>query len=533
MNAGRPGVFSPGPWSNQAQLTMNQPLTSPHVLGKEPVTIDLVTALSDGGPQLGLAKESYARLKGSVDKLQRLIDSGAEVYGVTTGFGDSCETSVPQEDRLALARNLMRFHGCGVGRPFARHEGRAILVARVATLVRGHSAVRPEVVEGILALLNHDITPVIPAQGSVGASGDLTPLSYVAAVLSGERDVWFRGARVPALSALETVGLKPLVLRPKESLAIMNGTSAMTGLAALAFRRARRLARWASTLTAAVSDVVCGRPEHFADRIFELKPHPGQRQCAAWVRAALHPTRQGNPRIQDRYSIRCAPHVIGVLLDELPHMKQTIETELNGVNDNPIFDFEDESDDESLSVYHGGNFYGGHICQVMDTLKTCVANVADLLDRQLLLCCHPATNHGLAANLVGAQPSNAHHGFKAMQITTSALVAEACKLTMPASVFSRSTENHNQDKVSMGTIAARDCLSILDMAEQVAAIHSLAVAQAADLRGLEECGPGLRQMHRVLRAHVAFNDCDRAMEGDIQRVLDTWASSDSLIGDLL
>ncbi len=494
---------------------MTESKTSQYILGREPIRLQLASEVASGGPQLCIDEESRKRLSGSVEKLQKLIAQGVDVYGVTTGFGDSCETNVAEEERLALARNLVRFHGCGVGEPFSREEGRAILVARVATLVRGHSAVRPEVVEGILELLNRDVIPVIPARGSVGASGDLTPLSYVAAVLSGEREVWFRGERIPASVALKEAGLTPITLRPKESLAIMNGTSAMTGLAVLAYKRAERLARWASTLTAAVSDAVSGRPEHFSDRIFELKPHPGQRQVATWVREALHQERQGNPRIQDRYSIRCAPHVIGVLLDELPHILKTIETELNGVNDNPIFDFESASSD----VYHGGNFYGGHICQVMDTLKTCVANVADLMDRQLLLCCHPNTNHGLPANLVGANPANAHHGFKAMQITTSALVAEACKLTMPASVFSRSTENHNQDKVSMGTIAARDCLAILDLTEHVAAIHSLAMAQAADLRGLNECGPGLLELHKSIRKQVPFNDQDRAMEGDIAWVL--------------
>ena len=496
-----------------------------YVLGQEPVSLDLAYALADSGPTLKLSEASRARLSGSAEKLQRLIGRGIDVYGVTTGFGDSCETNVAEEERLALAKNLVRFHGCGVGRPFSRAEGRAILVARVATLVRGHSAVRPEVVEAILDLLNRDVTPLIPAQGSVGASGDLTPLSYVAAVLSGEREVWHQGVRRPALDALHDVGIEPISLRPKESLAIMNGTSAMTGLAVLAVKRAERLGRWASTLTAAASDAICGRPEHFADRIFELKPHPGQRLVAKWIREAIHQERTGNPRIQDRYSIRCAPHVIGVLFDELPHIRQTIETELNGVNDNPIFDFEGELDDIH-NVYHGGNFYGGHVCQVMDTLKTCVANVADLLDRQLLLCCHPNTNNGLPANLVGARPANAHHGFKAMQITTSALVAEACKLTMPASVFSRSTENHNQDKVSMGTIAARDCLSILDMSEQVAAIASLAMAQAADLRGLDGCGPGLTALYNSIRRKVSFNDQDRSMEGDIAWVLEAVESGE-------
>jgi histidine ammonia-lyase len=307
-------------------------------------------------------------------------------------------------------------------------------------------------------------------------------------------------------------------LEPKESLALMNGTSAMTGVAALCIPRALRLARWSSALTAAASDVLQGQPRHFDARIFEAKAHPGQSACAQWIREDLDFDRarvEGPARVQDRYSLRCAPHVIGVLLDVLPSVIRMVEVELNGANDNPLID------PETGDLLHGGNFYGGHVCSAMDTLKTQVASIADLLDRQLALLCNSTTNHGLPINLVGAPEAirSAHHGFKAMQITTSALAAEAAKLTMPASVFSRSTENHNQDKVSMGTIAARDCAKILDLAETVAAIATLACAQAVDLRERRGCHGRALDLHSAVRRHVPMVVEDREMRPDIDQIL--------------
>jgi histidine ammonia-lyase len=338
-------------------------------------------------------------------------------------------------------------------------------------------------------------------------------------VLSGEREVYFHGAVKSSASVLAELGIAPLQLEAKESLALMNGTSAMTGVACLSVARAERLVRWAASLTAMASDVLGGEPRHFDSRIFDAKPHPGQALVARWIREDIEYDRErARPvtRVQDRYSVRCAPHVLGVLVDALPEIRRFVETELNGANDNPLID------PETGDVLHGGNFYGGHVCHAMDSLKTLVANVADLLDRQLVLLCHPNTNNGLPANLVGLRGPRAaaHHGFKAMQITTSALVAEAAKLTMPASVFSRSTENHNQDKVSMGTIAARDAVRVLDMVETVAAIHTLALAQAVDLREGAGCHRRSQALHAQVRALVPQNLADRRMDGDIVAILE-------------
>ena len=497
--------------------------------GRQPVTLEQIWELAHGraSAQLVPDPEYRAQLEASRASLQRQLAAGRAVYGITTGVGDSCVNEIPDSLTAALATNLYRFHGCGTGAVVSDYESASVVAVRLASLARGHSGVRPVVLERLAELLNHRILPRIPGEGSVGASGDLTPLSYVAAVLAGEREVSFRGEVVPAARALEQCGLSPLELGPREVLSLMNGTSLMTGLACLAFRRALSLARLASALTATASDVLHGNPSHFDQRIFALKPHPGQAACARWIREDLEyrddePQRQS--RIQDRYSLRCAPHVIGVLLDALAAYRPILEIEINSVNDNPIVDAERDE------ILHGGNFYGGHVAFVMDGLKAAVANVADLLDRQMALLCNPVTNNGLPADLVagggaragatGGADRVAHHGFKAMQISTSALTAEALKLTMPASVFSRSTESHNQDKVSMGSIAARDCQRVLELTETVAVIELLAVCQAVDLRGVDQCRRRSRELRDDVRRVVPFNEADRRQDGDIALMLD-------------
>jgi histidine ammonia-lyase len=313
-------------------------------------------------------------------------------------------------------------------------------------------------------------------------------------------------------------------LRPKEALALMNGTAAMTAIACLAFERAQYLTKLATRITALVSVATQGNASHFDERLFAVKPHAGQQQVAAWLRDDLHSAAapRNSSRLQDRYSIRCAPHVIGVLADSLPWLRTFIENELNRANDNPIIDGEAEL------VLHGGHFYGGHIAFAMDSLKTAVANIADLLDRQLALMVDVKFNHGLPANLSGSAGPRAaiNHGFKAVQIGASAWTAEALKHCMPASVFSRSTECHNQDKVSMGTIAARDCLRVLELVEQVAAAVLLAATQGVELRlrtgelDRTQLTPALRAMQDGVFEHFEFLEEDRPLEGTLRHFIE-------------
>jgi histidine ammonia-lyase len=493
-------------------------------LGHSPLSIEAVWRVACERAPLALAPAAVQRMNDNHAVLLAQLAKGVAVYGVTTGFGDSCGTEISAQDRAELALNLVRFHGCGVGPLLSETECRAVVVARLACLVRAHSGVRSLIAERLIGMLNCGIVAAIPALGSVGASGDLTPLSYVAATLVAEREVYAAGSLTQAATALQAMGLAQLTLEPKESLALMNGTSAMTGLACLAFERARRLTRWCAALTALYCDAIQGRVAQFDRNLFELKAHPGQQLAAAWIEDDACANVRPAHAIQDRYSLRCAPHVIGVCVDTLSWTRTWLETELNSVNDNPVLVGEE--------LYHGGHFYGGHVCQAMDSLKTTLANLVDLLDRQLVAVCDPRSNRELPANLVASRQRGPHHGFKAMQIAASALAAETAKLAVPASVFSRSTENHNQDKVSLGTIAARDCLAVLELGETTAAIATLTLVQAVSLRAETDWGPRARALHAAVRAAVPAPSGDQRMDEQIKWVLGLHRSGQLPIGAL-
>lgn len=500
----------------------------PVTFGESPLSIEDVVALAQRQARARLQDDSRyrQRIARGAQFLDSLLDKEGVIYGVTTGYGDSCVVAVPLEHVEALPRHLYTFHGCGLGRLLEAPATRAVLAARLQSLCQGVSGVRLDLLERLQAFLDHDVLPLIPEEGSVGASGDLTPLSYVAATLCGEREVLYQGQRRASADVHRELGWQPLVLRPKEALALMNGTAVMTGLACLAFARADYLLKLATRITALNVIALQGNPEHFDERLFAAKPHPGQMQVASWLRQDLAIDAPTAPlhRLQDRYSLRCAPHVLGVLADSLGWLRGFIETELNSANDNPIIDGDAER------VLHGGHFYGGHIAFAMDSLKNLVANVADLLDRQLALLVDVRYNHGLPSNLSGASAARAmlNHGFKAVQIGASAWTAEALKNTLPASVFSRSTECHNQDKVSMGTIAARDALRVLELTEQVAAAALLAANQGVWLRGREaEARPlpaALAYMHEQLLEDFAPVIEDRALESDLRLCLERIAA---------
>lgn len=488
-----------------------------------PWTIEELVAVARGERRVELARDRSWRekIERCAGFVERAWQENRSVYGITTGFGDSVDRPVPPELSSALQLNLTRFHGCGLGRHLDRTAARAVVAARLVSFASGYSGVSPTVMERLCDLLNHDIVPLIPEEGSVGASGDLTPLSYVAAVLFGERDVLHWGERRNAAEALAAEGLSPLEPRPKEALSLMNGTCAMTALACLAFDRASYLATLACRITALTVEGLGGNPGHFDERIFAAKPHKGQAGAARRIRGDLAAHGEEHTgRLQDPYSVRCAPHIIGVLLDALPWMRKSVETELNGANDNPLVD------PATGEFLHSGNFYGGHIAFVADGLKNAVANIADLLDRQMALLVDHKSNRGLPPNLSGSAKARAsiNHGFKALQIAASAWTAEALKLTMPASAFSRSTECHNQDKVSMGTIAARDGLRVLELTEQVAAGMLMASVQAIDLRirngGLEagRLSEAVRGTMKAVRELSPFLDEDRVLEDELREL---------------
>jgi histidine ammonia-lyase len=488
------------------------------------VKIEDIVDVADGlaWPILCQAPEFRSAIAQGAEFVDRLLREDGTIYGVTTGFGDSCMVTVATELAAELPRHLYTYHGCGLGEYLTPAQTRAVIAARLTSLCKGFSGVTVELLEQMVRLLHCGLLPRIPSEGSVGASGDLTPLSYLAAVLCGEGEVWREGAAAPAAAALAEAGITPLRLRPKEALAIMNGTAVMTALSCVAYSRAEYLSRLVTRVTALASFALDGNAYHFDETLFSVKPHRGQQRIAGWLRADLmcdEPPRNGR-RLQDRYSIRCAPHVIGVLADALPWLRESIENELNSANDNPIIDAAGER------VLYGGHFYGGHIAFAMDSMKNAVANLADLLDRQMALLVDSRFNNGLPANLSGIEgPRLAiNHGLKALQISASAWTAEALKLTMPASVFSRSTECHNQDKVSMGTIAARDCLRVLELTEQVVAALLITVRQGVWLR--RRLTPSLilqaapQRMLHDLENDIAAIEEDRRLEPDLRLLME-------------
>jgi phenylalanine ammonia-lyase len=504
------------------------------------LTLIDVAAAAVGGQPARIADESIDAMYASQELKDKLVLDGQAIYGVTTGFGDSVIRQISPIKATELQRNLIRNLVNGTGPDAPAEVVRATMVIRANCLAKGNSGIRPEVVSRLLWHLENNILPRVPERGSVGASGDLVPLSYVASILLGEGQVTHNGRLRPTRDVLDEYSLPPFELTAKEGLALVNGTSFSSAFAGTSVLRARRLAALAQLCTAMASEAILGNRGHFAPFIHEAKPHPGQMTAAAAIATLLADSNLAldhsqvveltggldgqdyaklKRSIQDRYSIRCAPHVIGVLHDTLDWATRWVEIEINSSNDNPLFDVANEM------VHSGGNFYGGHIAQAMDSVKTAVANIADLLDRQLEHIVDEKFNNGLTPNLIPWFDPNEwraglHHGFKGMQIACSAITAEALKQSGPASIFSRSTEAHNQDKVSMSAIAARDALHVVELVEEVTAIHLLALCQALHLRGVNDSAPAIRDAYHLIRERVPSLEDDRPMEDDINTMLD-------------
>jgi phenylalanine ammonia-lyase len=503
------------------------------------LTIDDVVELARHGGRARIATRARPRIEDTLHLKQDLIAREIPIYGVTTGFGDSAHRQIAPSKAARLQENMTRLLGCGTGPIAAPEVVRATMLLRANCLAKGNSGVRPELIERLLLFLNEDVLPLIPERGSCGASGDLIPLSYVASALVGEADVVQRGHLTSARAVLDAMGAEQLVLEAKEGLALTNGTSFMSAFAALAVHDSYELAFVGDLCTAMASEALLGNRGHFNAFLFEAKPHPGQMESARDVRELLAGSelsvdseeklaagglegrefRQLDRQVQDKYSVRCAPHVIGALRDTLEWLTRWVEVEINSSDDNPLFD------PDERRVQSGGNFYGSHMAQGMDSLKIALANLCDLLDRQLELVVDEKFNAGLTPNLIPffapTDPeAGLHHGFKGMQLCSSAMTAEALKQSNPASIHSRSTEAHNQDKVSMGAIAARDARTIVELAQDIAAIHLIALCQALDLRGLDRASAKTRAAHDLVRTHVSFLEGDRRMHADVRAVSD-------------
>lgn len=460
------------------------------------------------------------------DFLMEQIRGGKPVYGVTTGYGSSGKNYLTFDDSKTLQKNLYRFHGCGVGDHLSYESARYAVLIRLISLSKGHSGISCELLQRLQMLLEKDIIPVIPSLGSVGASGDLTPLSYVAAVIAGEREVYFKGKERKTEDVYKDLDIKPYVFKPKEALALMNGTAIMSAIAITSFKRFEILLKSMESFVAGMYEVLLSDDTPLREFVHDdSKPFAGQTQVAKNIREKIKGSKLTHGRddrydkffndndlnIQDTYSIRCAPQIIGVVRDNLEISKKWVEQEINSVNDNPLID------GKNKKLYTSGNFYGGYVAHAMDTLKICVANVADLLDKEFALLVDDKFNRGIGENLKIAQ-ENYYHGFKAMQITLSSLSADIIKNTTAASIHSRPTESLNQDKVSMGTTAALDFKKMNKVLEDMLSIAFIGMAQAVDIRGKEKVSPRLLKTFKTIRKEVAPLIEDRRMDIDIKKV---------------
>lgn len=522
-----------------------QPAPSDGGTGPDGETLRIGAGDLDLDTVVDVARRAGARCEldaGALGRMRRscrvkldALAHGAPIYGVTTGFGDSANRQIAPERAARMQQNMIRYHRNGTGPPAPPEVVRATMLIRANGLARGVSAINPVIVQRLLALLSHDALPVVPQRGSVGASGDLVPLSYVASALLGEGEIDHGGCRRPAAEVLADLGIPATTLEAKDGLALVNGTSFSTAVAVVALAEAERLAEVAEVVTAVSVEAVCGNRGHHAAFVHAQKPHPGQVDAAARIAGMLGgsglaldheqvlasnaplgdaPVTDLDRTIQDRYSLRCAPHVIGVLHDTAEWARRWLTVEVDSANDNPLFD------PDSRQVHSGGNFYGGHVAQAMDSLKVAVANVADLLDRQIQLMVDARFSNGLPSNLIRPprDEDGLHHGFKGMQIAASASTAEALSGCGPVGVFSRSTESHNQDKVSMSATAARSACTVVELASEVAAIALLTACQAIDLRGAEKASPACSRVRALVRGECAFVDRDRALDRDIVAV---------------
>ncbi len=515
------------------------------------LTLESVRAVARDRERVELSEDPAVieRIEQSRALRDTLIASGAPIYGVTTGVGASVDRQVALDRAAEMQRNLVRKCGCGSGPTLPADQTRAAILIRANCLAKGNSGVRRILLDRLLDMLNFDLLPLIPEQGSLGASGDLVPGSYIAATLIGEREVVHAGRTMPAAEAWSVLDREPIRLEPKEGLSILNGTMVMSGIGVLAVLDGERLARITDLCGAMALEALAGIPSPFAPFLQDVKPHPGvERSAASMLRllegsqlareyqrviAGIEPmAREGHRRleirIQDNYSIRCAPHCTGALYDTLEWARRWLEIEINSSNDNPLFEI------ETGRAHSGGNFSGFHVGQAMDSLKIATASVADQLDRQFALLVDERFSNGLPANLSPVRPPEdpehgIHHGFKGVQLAMSALAAEAQQRAMPMTVFSRSTEWHNQDKVSMATTAARQARDVIEITERCQAMHLLACCQAADLRGPELLGRTRRVYDRVRRVSDPL-DRDRELQADIESVHALLRSGDLLEG---
>jgi histidine ammonia-lyase len=461
------------------------------------LTVEEVVAIGYGKDKVSISASSIESMSASRRFAEKAALSSQPVYALNTGVGLLANIALGPSEIEEMQINLVRSHCCGVGLPLPREVVRGLMVIRANVLAKGVSGIRPVIAERICDLLNFGITPVIPARGSVGASGDLAPLAHMALTLIGEGDAEFEGEVKPALECLKAAGLEPLVLQSKEGISLLNGTQAMLSIGCLQLHELETLFIAAQTTAALTMEALRGTPVPFDARLHAVRPHPGQIHSAAHMRGLLAdspiPRTQGkNRRIQDAYCLRCIPQVHGAAWDTLREARRVFEIELNSATDNPLIFDED--------ILSGGNFHGAPLALSLDYLAIAICQIAGISERRMERLVNPSLNEGLPAFLASAP--GLESGLMIAQVTAAALYGEMRVLATPASTGSLPTSGNQEDFVSMGMTSALKLEQSVGLARTIIAIELLAATRALDLREEGATTPVLQEAIRRLREHV-------------------------------
>ncbi|MBS1772859.1 MAG: aromatic amino acid lyase [Bacteroidetes bacterium] len=465
--------------------------------------------------------QSYNFLKNfSGDKL---------IYGINTGFGPMAQYRINDTDRKQLQYNLIRSHSSGMGQLLSPLHSRGMLLARLNTMLLGYSGIHPDTVQLMVDLLNNEAYPCVYAHGGVGASGDLVQLAHLALGLIGEGNFWFKGKVTPAKEVYKKLGLKPMDIHIREGLGMLNGTSAMTGIGGVNVVMAHRLVVWSMLLSLMVNEMMEAYDDHFSKELNNVKQHKGQRAVAEWMRILGKDSKLMRKRhehlydkkvtvdviedkVQEYYSLRCVPQILGPIFDTVLNTEQVIVNELNSVNDNPVVDRKNKN------IFHGGNFHGDYIALEMDKLKIAITKLSMLAERQLNFLLNPHLNQKLPP-FANAGKLGLNFGIQGMQYPATSTVAENQTLSNPMYIHSIPNNNDNQDIVSMGCNAAMMCNRVIDNAYEVLAVEAVALVQAIDLRGIsKKLAPSTKWMYDGVRKLFPFFKEDFSASPNLQNV---------------
>ncbi|GHH99369.1 histidine ammonia-lyase [Neobacillus kokaensis] len=462
--------------------------------------------------KVSASEKSMEAARKSREAVEKIVSESKVIYGITTGFGKFSDVLIDKEDVEDLQLNLIRSHACGVGEPFPEVVAKAMVLLRANALLKGFSGIRPIVIEKLIELVNKNIIPVIPQQGSLGASGDLAPLSHLALVLVGEGEVFYKGNRMSSLEAFQKEDINPVTLQAKEGLALINGTQAMTAMGVIGYLEAEQLAYQSELISSMTIEGLNGIIDAFAEEVHLARGYKQQIDTAARIRSylsdSLLTTQQGELRVQDAYSLRCIPQVHGATWQALDYVKEKLEIEMNAATDNPLIF------DDGETVISGGNFHGQPIAFAMDFMKIAVAEMANISERRIERLINPQLND-LPPFLSPQQ--GLQSGAMIMQYVAAALVSENKTLAHPASVDSIPSSANQEDHVSMGTIGSRHAYQIIQNTRRVLAIEFICAMQAVEYRGVKKMATQTKRLFDAGRELVPSIKKDRIFSKDIER----------------